>query len=67
MLLSLLVGHCSYVNDVLGALQAAGHAPASASFFSAFVPIVQIFGFMHWICILIGLAGCFRAIEAQGS
>jgi len=67
MLLSLLVGHCTYVYDLLGALHASGQVPDTFSFFDAFGPVLQSLGVMHWVCIAIGVGACFRAIEAQGN
>ncbi|HEY3333324.1 MAG TPA: B-box zinc finger protein [Capsulimonadaceae bacterium] len=66
MVVSLFAGHLSYAADVLNAARAEDASiPASLTAFDVFRETLGSFGFMHWVCVAIGLGACYRAIEAQ--
>ena len=65
MIVGLLVGHLVYVQDVVNAAQADGPLPAGVNAMTAFVPVMEHFNFMHWVCIAIGLGACYRGVEQQ--
>ena len=62
MLISLAVGHLVYVNDFMHTGLA-----ETMSFSDAIVPTMRSFSFMHWICILIGIAACWRGSKVRAA
>jgi len=65
MIVSLLVGHLSYAADLLQAAKAHGEVPPGVTVFDIYGDTLKSFGFMHWICVVIGVGACYRAINAH--
>lgn len=65
MVLGLLVGHLVYTQDMINLLQTEGRLPPGFNVITGFVPVLQSFNLMHWVCIAIGLGACYRGVEQQ--
>lgn len=67
MIASLFIAHLVYAGDILNQARAQGNADPGVTIFDALPVAMSSFSPMHWVCILIGLAACWRGVEQQSS